>query len=226
MDQSNDIDFDGWSLNRNSGELQKANRSVRLRPQPQQILEELLAHAGEVVSREQLIGKLWPKGIVDFDTALNSAVRRLRKALCDDADTHKYIETIPRKGYRFIGSITPPSRCEPALVNAPDAATSTITTQHAAFSRRLQTAMAACALGAVGVWLAIDSHQPTNVATATARSIAATETVSKAEVFQFLEMQFARADSNHDGELDTAELAAFEQAVARPGSGRRSRVFN
>jgi DNA-binding winged helix-turn-helix (wHTH) protein len=219
MDQSNDIDFDGWSLHRNSGELQKANCSIRLRPQLQQILEELLAHPGEVVNREQLIAKLWPTSVVDFDTALNSAVRRLRKALCDDADAPKYIETIPRKGYRFIGSITPPHPSEPVLVNA--AATSTFTLRHAALSRRLQTAMAACALAAVGVWLAIDSHQPTNVATAIAQSIAATETVSKAQIFEYLETQFARADSNHDGELDADELAVFRHAVARQEASRR-----
>jgi DNA-binding winged helix-turn-helix (wHTH) protein/tetratricopeptide (TPR) repeat protein len=108
MDRSNDIEFDGWTLNRNSGELRKSGRSIRLRPQPLKVLEELLAHRGEVVSRAHLIARLWPKGVVDFDTALNSAVRRLRRALCDDADTPKYIETIPRKGYRFIGAVIPP----------------------------------------------------------------------------------------------------------------------
>ena len=80
--------------------------------------------------------------------------------------------------------------------------------------------MTACALGAVGVWMAIDSHHPTDGATATA-SMAATETVSKAQVFQFLEMQFARADSNHDGELNADELAAFVKAVARREAAQR-----
>ena len=71
------------------------------------------------------------------------------------------------------------------------------------------------------VWLAIDSHQPTNVATAIAQSIAATETVSKAQIFEYLETQFARADSNHDGELDADELAVFRHAVARQEASRR-----
>ena len=62
----------------------------------------------EVVTREELIALLWPKGVVDFDTGLNSAVRKLRVALRDEADTPRYIETVPRKGYRFIGSIDPP----------------------------------------------------------------------------------------------------------------------
>lgn len=105
MEQANDVEFDDWTLNRSSGELRKDGFSVRLRPQPLQVLEELLLHAGEVVTRTQLIARLWPKGIVDFDTALNSAVRRLRRSLGDDAETPKYIETIPRKGYRFIGTI-------------------------------------------------------------------------------------------------------------------------
>ena len=220
MDQSNDIDFDGWTLNCNSGELRKADRCIRLRPQPLQILEELLAHPGEVVSREQLIKKLWPKGIVDFDTALNSAVRRLRKALCDDADTPKYIETLPRRGYRFIGSIMPPSRRGLALLNV--ARTSALAVRRAAFSRNLQIVTAACAMGAVGVWIAVGSHPPSGGATAAARSIAATERVSKAQVFQFLETQFARADSNHDGELDADELNAFMRAVARSKANRAS----
>jgi DNA-binding winged helix-turn-helix (wHTH) protein len=219
MVRAYDIEFDGWTLNLNSGELRKAERSICLRPQPLQVLEELLAHPGEVVSRAHLIARLWPKGIVDFDTALNSAVRRLRKALCDAADTPKYIETLPRKGYRFIGSIRQTSPAESTRVSA--ATTSSLTVRHSAFSRRLQTVMAACVLGAIGLSMPMDSHQRTVGVTATARSIAATGTVSKAQVFQFLEMQFARADSNHDGALDAGELATFVHAVARPESDRR-----
>jgi len=219
MDQSNNIEFDGWTLNRNSGELSKVGRSIRLRPQPLQVLEELLAQPGKVVSRAHLIARLWPKGIVDFDTALNSAVRRLRKGLRDDADSPKYIETIPRKGYRFIGSITPASSGEPALANT--TATSALAVRHAAFSRKWQAVMAACALAAVGVWISIDSHEQSAGATATARSIAASETVSKAQVFRFLETQFAQADKNHDDALDADELALFVNAISRPNSDQR-----
>ena len=64
-------------------------------------------HAGEVVTREQLIARLWPKGVVEFDTGLNTAMRKLRISLGDEADTPRYIETIPRKGYRFIGTLEP-----------------------------------------------------------------------------------------------------------------------
>ncbi len=100
-----EIRFDGWTVNFDSGEITRDGTTHRLQDQPLQILEELVARPGEVVSREQLIARLWPKGIVEFDTGLNSAMRKLRVALGDDADTPRYIETLPRKGYRFIGRI-------------------------------------------------------------------------------------------------------------------------
>lgn len=116
VDAGKDIRFDGWTLNRQSGELLKDGVRVRLQTHPQQVLEALLERPGELVSREQLIARLWPKGVVDFDTALNSTVRRLRIALGDDADTPRYIETLPRRGYRFIGTLAPP---DPVPVHAP-----------------------------------------------------------------------------------------------------------
>lgn len=113
MELPGEIRFDGWTLHRSSGELVKGGVRVRLPAQPLGVLEELLARPGEVVTREQLVARLWPKGVVEFDTALNSAVRRLRTALGDHAATARYIETIPKRGYRFIGPLDPP-RAEPA----------------------------------------------------------------------------------------------------------------
>ena len=66
------------------------------------------ARPGDIVTREHLIARLWPKRIVEFDAGLNAAVRRLRAALGDEAETPRYIETVPRKGYRFIGTLRPP----------------------------------------------------------------------------------------------------------------------
>ena len=97
--------FDGWVLRIDLGELAKDGRKIRLQDQPLQILDELLSRPGELVTREQLIARLWPTGVVDFDTGLNSAVRKLRVALQDEAETPRYIETVPRRGYRFIGAI-------------------------------------------------------------------------------------------------------------------------
>jgi hypothetical protein len=73
------------------------------------MLLELLEHPGEVMTRERLVQILWPKGIVDFDNSLNAVVRKLRSALGDDPDTPRYIETLPRIGYRFVGKIESPA---------------------------------------------------------------------------------------------------------------------
>jgi len=99
------IRFDGWKVDFNSGEISKDGATSRLPDQPLQILDELTQHPGDVVTREQLIARLWPTGVVEFDTGLNSAMRKLRSGLGDDADTPRYIETLPRKGYRFIGKL-------------------------------------------------------------------------------------------------------------------------
>ena len=108
MSEGQTVRFDGWALHKDVGELAKGGRRIRLQDQALQVLDELLAHPGELVTREQLIARLWPKVVVDFDTGLNSAVRKLRIALGDVAETPRYIETVPRRGYRFIGTIDPP----------------------------------------------------------------------------------------------------------------------
>ena len=119
MDTPTEIRFDGWTLRRPSGELLREGTRIRLQTQPLLVLEELLAQPGELVTREQLIARLWPKGVVDFDTALNSAVRRLRTALGDHAESPRYIETIPRRGYRFIGHLdTPPVAAQESVLAA------------------------------------------------------------------------------------------------------------
>jgi DNA-binding winged helix-turn-helix (wHTH) protein len=106
MDSQGTIRFDGWTLQRASGELLKNGRRIRLADQALRLLEALLDAPGRVVTREQLIARLWPKGVVEFDTSLNAAVRKLRAALGDEADTPRYIETLPRKGYRFISEVS------------------------------------------------------------------------------------------------------------------------
>jgi DNA-binding winged helix-turn-helix (wHTH) protein/tetratricopeptide (TPR) repeat protein len=102
---STDIHFDGWTLDRASGELSRDGKTQRLPPQPLAMLVTLLDRAGEVVTREALVQVLWPKGIVDFDNSLNAVVRKLRTALGDDPEKPRYIETLPRIGYRFIGKL-------------------------------------------------------------------------------------------------------------------------
>ncbi len=101
--ESGFMEFDGWKVDRVSGEVSRGDHAARLPQQPLRILIELFDHAGAVVTRDQLVKALWPAGIVDFDNGLNVAMRKLRVALDDVADTPRYIETLPRVGYRFIG---------------------------------------------------------------------------------------------------------------------------
>ena len=110
-----DIHFDGWVLRPSSGELLRDGNTQRLAQQPLRMLVELLEHPGQVVTRERLVQVLWPKGVVDFDNSLNAVVRKLRVVLGDDSETPRYIETLPRIGYRFLGAITsaPPSAAAP-----------------------------------------------------------------------------------------------------------------
>jgi DNA-binding winged helix-turn-helix (wHTH) protein/Tfp pilus assembly protein PilF len=89
-----------------SGELYKQGRTIRLGDQPRHILTLLLERPGEVVSREAVRHRLWPEDtFVDFDAGLNSAVKKLRNALGDPADNSQFIETLPRRGYRFIAPV-------------------------------------------------------------------------------------------------------------------------
>src|ERR1700751_2168692 len=99
--------FGVFELDASSGELHRNGTVVKLREQPARILLLLLEHAGQMVTREQLSQHLWPSDtFVDFDHSLNSAVMKLREALGDSADKPLYIETIPRKGYRFVAPIS------------------------------------------------------------------------------------------------------------------------
>jgi DNA-binding winged helix-turn-helix (wHTH) protein/tetratricopeptide (TPR) repeat protein len=97
------LQFDGWTVDRISGEIARDGRRSRLPQQPLRILLELFDRAGTVVTREQLVKVLWPAGVVDFDNGLNVAMRKLRVALDDIGDVPRYIETLPKVGYRFIG---------------------------------------------------------------------------------------------------------------------------
>jgi DNA-binding winged helix-turn-helix (wHTH) protein/tetratricopeptide (TPR) repeat protein len=120
MNSSHDISFDGWTLCRSTGELVRDGVCQRLPIQSCRVLEELLARPGELVTRETLIARVWPRGVVEYDAALNTIVHRVRVALGDAAGHPRYIETIPRRGYRFIGQLTPAGA--PAAEVAPGSA--------------------------------------------------------------------------------------------------------
>jgi TolB-like protein/DNA-binding winged helix-turn-helix (wHTH) protein len=108
--------FGAFELNAQTGELSNSGKKSQLRDQPLKLLLALLEQPGELVTREALARRLWPEGtFVDFDQGLNKAVLHLREALGDSAEHPQFIETLPRKGYRFVASITPDAERVPAV---------------------------------------------------------------------------------------------------------------
>jgi TolB-like protein/DNA-binding winged helix-turn-helix (wHTH) protein len=98
--------FDGFELDFRSGELRKSGVKLRLQGQPIQVLAVLLKRSGELVTRDELRQEVWPEDtFVDFDHSLHNAIARIREALGDSAATPRYIETLPRRGYRFIAPV-------------------------------------------------------------------------------------------------------------------------
>src|SRR5271155_4507655 len=98
--------FGPYEVDLRSGEVYKHGIRLKLQDQPFQVLALLLEHPGEVVTRDELQQKLWPADtFVNFDTGLNSAIKKLRDALADSAEEPRYIETVPRRGYRFIAQV-------------------------------------------------------------------------------------------------------------------------
>jgi DNA-binding winged helix-turn-helix (wHTH) protein/Tol biopolymer transport system component len=98
--------FGQFELSEGEGELRKNGVRIKLQEQPFQVLVELLANSGKVVTREHLQQKLWPADtFVDFDVGLNTAIRKIRQALGDDADHPHYIETAAKRGYRFLAPV-------------------------------------------------------------------------------------------------------------------------
>ena len=114
------IRFGVFELDVRSEELRKQGMKIRLQGKPVEILAVLLERPGEVITREDLQKRLWPADtFVDFEQGLNNAMKRLRAALDDNAESPHFIETLPRRGYRFIGSSQPGSHAEVTIASAP-----------------------------------------------------------------------------------------------------------
>ncbi len=141
--------FGVYDFDLETGELFRSGVPVRLQPQPAQVLRILIAAAGQVVSRETIREALWGSEVhVDFDKALNYAVSQVRAALRDSADSPRYVETIPKIGYRFIAPLETDSAEQPVL-------TASTSTEPKRWFRRREFALgtAAISLGAAfGLW--------------------------------------------------------------------------
>ena len=113
------IRFGVFEVDLQARELRKQGFKVKLQEQPFQILLMLLERPGEVVSREDIQKRLWPADtFVDFDSGLNRATNRLRESLGDDAENPRFVETLPRRGYRFIAPVELPEQ-DPVEIAAP-----------------------------------------------------------------------------------------------------------
>jgi TolB-like protein/DNA-binding winged helix-turn-helix (wHTH) protein/Tfp pilus assembly protein PilF len=117
--------FGSFQLDLVSGELRKHGLKLKLGEQPFQILKLLLERSGQLVSREELHTQLWPSDtFVDFDHGLNSAIRRLREILSDTQEHAHWVETVPRRGYRFVGVVT--LKLQPRKLEQPNAQTEVV----------------------------------------------------------------------------------------------------
>jgi DNA-binding winged helix-turn-helix (wHTH) protein len=106
--------FGAFVANVRTGELRREGVKIALQEQPFQVLAVLLQHPGELVTREELRHRVWPENtFVEFDYALNTAIKKIRAALGDYAAAPQYVETIPRRGYRFIAPVNHPTEGAP-----------------------------------------------------------------------------------------------------------------
>src|SRR6266478_3615009 len=129
MRQANDppgrLRFGVFEVDLRAGELTKRGLRIRLQEQPFQVLAMLLAQPGELVTREELQKKLWSQTVVDFDHGLNKAINKIREALGDSAENPRFVETVARRGYRFLADVeafdTPSRQPEAAPEVAGDA---------------------------------------------------------------------------------------------------------
>ena len=207
------VRFGPFQLDLRTGELWKGRARINLPEQPFQILKTLLGRPGDLVTREELRLQLWPaETFVDFEHGLNAAVRRLRDALGDSADTPRFIETLPRRGYRFIAPLIQPPATEEVRTDAEEETTSDVvptpavtptSTPTRAVPLRLAAVVATIALVLVGALWLLDyrlwSSSPSPVATGTARSMLA--------VLPFANLT-GDADQEYIGDGMTEELIA------------------
>lgn len=100
------VRFDGFELDLKTGELRRSGAKVALQEQPFRVLAMLVEHPGDLVTREQLRLRLWPDAVfVDFDHGVNKAIAKIRRALGDAAEHPRYVETLERRGYRFLAPV-------------------------------------------------------------------------------------------------------------------------
>jgi len=150
------VQFGSFEVDLQTGELRKAGQKFKFSGQPFQVLAILLERPGEVVTREELQKRLWPDTFVDVDHNLNTAINKIREVLGDEAENPRFVETLPRRGYRFVAPVDGAGNCDKP---------GTIARADIVAPRRWRVLSAsllfsALALLAVGGWFVYKSHEP------------------------------------------------------------------
>src|SRR5713226_8639184 len=152
------VKFGIFEVDLTAGEVRKAGMKQKLAGQPFQVLQALLERPHEIVTREELRERIWPGNtFVDYELALKKAVNRLREVLGDSAESPHFIETIPRRGYRFIGTIAPssiPSESTERLPVAAEVSAASISTglNRGRFLRKLIAGSALFVMAGILIW--------------------------------------------------------------------------
>jgi DNA-binding winged helix-turn-helix (wHTH) protein/Tol biopolymer transport system component len=149
------IRFGVYELDRDAMELRKHGVPLRLQDQPLRVLAMLAGRPGEIVTREELQEQIWGNTFVDFDQSLNKAINRIREALNDNAGTPQYVETVPRRGYRFIAPVAPVTPTAEQLPAAPLNAVPAVELPQSRPDRATSRIVIVAALAIVGVLAAI-----------------------------------------------------------------------
>jgi DNA-binding winged helix-turn-helix (wHTH) protein/TolB-like protein len=171
------VQFGAFDFDIDSGTLSRQGLPVRLQPQPARVLAVLVSRAGEVVSREELRQEIWPEGtFVDFHRGLNFSVAQIRSALGDSANDARYVETLPKRGYRFVAPVThetPAGAESPTAiaVSAPASELPSLTTalimpprQRALATAALVMGILVAVVGLVAMWNRPSAHGTIRVA--------------------------------------------------------------
>src|ERR1700756_3082229 len=120
-DRSGRLRFGAFEADLRTGELTKCGLRIRLQEQPFQVLAMLLEKPGELVTREELREKIWGQVVVDFDHGVNKAINKIREALGDSAENPRFVETVARRGYRFLADVTPIAAADAQVAPEPEA---------------------------------------------------------------------------------------------------------
>lgn len=219
------VRFGVFEIDANARVLRKYGVKIHLQEQPFEVLLTLLESPGEIVTREQLRQRLWPQGtFVEFDHALNTAVKKIRAALCDDAASPRYVETIPRRGYRFLAPLDTSQPTGPQL-----SAESVVRASRLAPWRRFRSAILAFTIAIPFLtwsgWMILRPSTPKDVTLAVLPfSNLNPASSDEPAVTMFQELLLEQLGRTHPPRLVIRDSVAAPMGVLSPGNAARTQI--